>query len=129
MHDSSFPVAGAELQSSVGTNAVCPGVRVTFTCTVSSNTHDWRIFNGISEQEVAIVTPSRPSATNLGFEVTTVGPAVNPITSTATVTTTADLNGTVILCRNELVPPDLLEQNTTVNIIGELITSWCVMMR
>ena len=99
---------------------MCPGERVIFTCTVSSNAHDWRIFNGISEQEIALVTPNRPNATNLGFQLTRVGTAVNPITSTATVTTTADLNGTVILCRNELVPPNLLEQNTTVSIIGEL---------
>ena len=113
-------LAGAQLQSSVGTNALCPGERVTLTCNVSSNLHDWRIINSSTDQEIGVLTPTNPSRTNLGFELTVVDVTASPITSTATVTTSTDLNGTVIVCNNGLLPPNRVEQSTTVNIIGEL---------
>ena len=100
---------------------MCPGERVRFTCNVSSSTHDWRINNGSAEQAIGIVFPSTPTRTNLGFELTIVDPTASPITSTATVTTSTVLNGTVIVCNNGLLPPNRLVQNTTVNIIGELV--------
>ena len=116
-------LAGAELESSLGNNALCPGERVTFTCTVSSIAHSWRIIGGSTELQIGIVTPASPTDTYLGFELQVVDVTAVPITSTATVNTTVDLNNTVIVCSNVLVPPNRIEQNTTVNIIGELLQS------
>ena len=92
---------------------------MTFTCTVTSTTHIWIITDGSGEQEIGSVNPGSPTETNLGFELQVVDVTAVPITSTATVNTTVDLNNTVIVCRNELIPPNLIEQNITVSIIGE----------
>ena len=115
--------SGAQLQSSVGNNALCAGGRVTFTCTVDSdNVHDWIIRNGSINQEIDTVTPVAPNAANLGFTLTVLDITAAPITSTATVSATTDLNGTVIVCNNALLGTNRLEQNATIDIIGKLIT-------
>ena len=121
-HFTYINLTGAQLQSSAGNDAVCPGQSVTFTCTVDSNSvHEWAIMDGSTTMSIDFVTPSVPNATNLGFTLTVLDVTAAPITSTATVTITSDLNGTVIVCSNALVGNNRLEQTTTVNVIGELI--------
>lgn len=78
--------------------------------------------DGSTEWQIGYVTPASPTTTNFGFELQVVDVTASPITSTATVTTTVDLNNTVIVCSNELLPPNHIEQNVTVSIIGELLT-------
>ena len=116
----SFPVGGAQLPSSV---EWCPERRETLTCTVPSGGHAWSIMNGSTTQTIGTVLPQDPRDSGLGFELAVVDPTASPITSTASVTTATNLNGTVIVCTNGLLPPNSVEQNTTVNIIGEFITS------
>lgn len=110
-------------------NAACPGERVTFTCTVPSDTHGWRITDGSTELQIGYVTPVSPTTTNLGFELQIMDITAVPITSTATVNVTVDLNSTVIVCTNVLLPPNRIEQNTTVSNIGELLTCHSVKER
>ena len=115
-----FSVAGAQLQSNV---ELCPEGRVTFNCTVPTNAHTWVIVNGSTTRIIGSVAPGDPSDENFGFVLAVVDLNDRPITSTATVNITADLNGTVIVCRDFNEIPDRAQQeNTTVNIIGELIT-------
>ena len=109
-------VAGAQLQSSV--ERPCPGETVEFTCTLSSTAHNWdiqslgitRALTPLSQQDGVISDPP------FQFSVTEVMPGTS-ITSTATVTATANLNGTLVMCLDgNLVLP---AQNTTINLRGE----------
>ena len=94
----------------------CPGERVTFTCTIYSLAHQWRVpSHGIIQtllrrDQGRVITDHTP----FQFNVTEV--MTGSITSTATVSATQDLNGTLVLCRDGIgMLPD---QNNTVNIIG-----------
>ena len=96
----------------------CPGERVTFTCTISSLAHRWEVpFRGIiqsllPDDQGRVITDHPP----FQFNVTEVRTGTS-ITSTATVNATADLNGTLVVCRDGVgMLPD---QNSTINIIGE----------
>ena len=109
-------VSGAQLQSSV--ERPCPGETVTFTCTVSSTTHQWRVpsliitrgLNPSSQRDGVISDPP------FEFNVTEVVPGSN-IISIARVNITEDLNGTLVVCEDgNLVLPN---QNTTINLRGE----------
>lgn len=94
----------------------CPGERVIFTCTVSSRTHRWEASAlslprpiGVLDQGSIISDPP------FQFNVTEV--TASNITSTAIVTATADLNGTLVLCQdNDGILPI---QSSTITIIGE----------
>ena len=93
----------------------CPGERVTFTCTVSSLEHRWEVPSlNISQ----LLFPSIQPQFDYPFEfaVTEAVPGTS-ITSTATVNVTANLNGTLVLCKDgNLVLPN---QSTTINLRGE----------
>ena len=109
-----FSVSGAQLQSSV--ERPCPGERVTFTCTVPSLAHQWRV------PSLGITRALLPSSegrmiSDPPFQIAIVQVMTRFITSTATVTVTAALNGTLIMCQDGIgMLPD---QNTTINLKGE----------
>ena len=108
-------VSGAQLQSSV--ERPCPGERVTFTCTIPSNGHQWDIpFLNISRALLPRDQGRVFSDAQFQFTVTEVVMATS-IKSTATVTVTTELNGTLVVCRDGIgMLPD---QSSIINIIGE----------
>ena len=96
----------------------CPGETVTFTCTISSTAHQWRVPSlGISRA----LTPSSQQSGVISdppfeFNVTEVVPGTS-ITSIAIVNITEGLNGTLIMCQDgNLVLPD---QTSTISLRGE----------
>ena len=103
------------MQSSV--ERPCPGESVALTCTVLSNGHQWNIpFLNISRS-----LPPRDqgrvfSDPPFQFTVTEVMTGTS-ITSTATVTVTTHLNGTLIVCQDGIGM--LPEQSRIINILGE----------
>ena len=111
----SLSVSGDQLQSSV--ERPCPGERVTFTCTLSSLSHQWvvsslnivRTFAPVGLGDVISDGPFE-------FNVTEVVPGTS-VTSTATLNATLNLNGTLVLCRdgNQV----LSDQNSILNLRGE----------
>ena len=88
-----------------------------FTCALESTAHRWEVPSlgiirslTLADQDTVFFDPP------FQFAVTEVVTGTH-ITSTATVNATADLNGTLVLCRDgNLRLPD---QNTTINIIGK----------
>ena len=91
---------------------------MTFTCTVASLAHQWRIsFLGITRALFPSSEGQVISDPPFQFNVTEVRTGTS-ITSTATVNITEELNGTLIVCEDgNLVLPD---QNSTINLRGEL---------
>ena len=90
---------------------------MTFTCTIPSNGHQWSIpshgiFQSLLPRDQGRVILNPPFQFNV-IEVMMTG----SIISTATVTATADLNGTVLLCQDGIGM--LPNQNNTINIIGK----------
>ena len=108
-------VSGAQLQSSV--KRPCPGESVTFTCRISSPAHRWQVsVFGITRSLVPGDRGGVISEPPFQFNVTEVIPGTS-ITSTATVTATADLNGTLVVCQDGLgILPD---QSNIIHIRGE----------
>ena len=108
-------VSDGQLQSSV--ERPCPGETVTFTCTLSSLSHQWvvsslNIDRTFAPVGLGNVIPDGP----FEFNVTEVVPGTS-ITSTATFNATANLNGTLVLCQDgNLVLPN---QNATIILRGE----------
>ena len=104
------------MQSSV--ERPCLGDPVTFTCTVPSLAHQWRISSlGITRALLPSSEGQVFSDPPFQFAITEVRTDTS-ITSTATVNVTEDLNGTLIVCEDgNLVFPD---QNSTINLRGEL---------
>ena len=95
----------------------CPGERVTFTCTISSVGHVWNIPSLNIIRALLPSSQGRVITDNPPFQFTVTAVMTGSITSTATVTTTRELNGTVVLCQDGVgMEPD---QSTTINIIGE----------
>ena len=89
---------------------------MTFTCTISSVAHDWMVPSlNISR---ALVSSSTGRFPDPPFEFAVTQRMGTTVTeSTAVVTVNADLNGTLVLCRDAagIVP----EQNSTINLRGE----------
>ena len=102
------------MQSSV--ERPCPGETVTFTCTISALAHQWSVPSfGITRSLLPGDQGRVISDHPFQFAVTEVVPGTS-ITSTATVTATSDLNGTLVLCQDgNLVFPD---QNSTITLRG-----------
>ena len=103
----------------------CPGESVIFTCTISSLAHQWNIpslnitRSLLPGSRGRVITNHPP----FHFNVTRVMTG-SSITSTATVTATVDLNGTVVVCRDGVgVLPD---QRSTITIIGEHVACTAV---
>ena len=114
-------VSGAQLQSSV--ERPCPGDRVTFTCTISSVGHQWNIpslniTRGLLPSSEGRVIPDPP------FQFTVTEVMTGSITSTATVTATVDLNGTLVVCRDGVRRKT--EHCYTINVIGDHVA--CTVM-
>ena len=110
-----FLVSDAQLQSSVERS--CPGETVTFTCTIPSLAHRWEA-SGL-DMPRSLVPGDRGGVISdppFQFNVTEVIPGTS-ITSTATVTATSDLNGTLVVCQDGLgILPD---QSSIINIRGK----------
>ena len=110
-----FPVSGAQLQSSV--ERPCPGERVTFTCRISSPAHRWQVsVFGITRSLVPGDWGGVITEPPFQFNVTEVIPSTS-ITSTATVTATPGLNGTLVVCQDGLGM--LSDQSSIINVRGE----------
>ena len=108
-------VSGAQLQSIVERS--CPGESVTFTCTISSLAHQWNIpSRGIIQSLLPNDQGHVMSNSPFQFNVTEVITG-SYIISTATVTATADLNGTTVLCQDGIGM--LPNQNNTIMTIGK----------
>ena len=105
----------AQLQSSV--ERQCPGESVTFTCTIPSNGHQWNIPSLTITCELVRRDQGRV-ITNHPFQFTVTEVMTGSITSTATVTATVDLNGTVVVCRDGIGMET--EQHSTIKLSGEL---------
>ena len=110
-------VSGAQLQSSV--KRLCPGERVTFTCTILSVGHQWNIPSLNITRELLPSSQGRV-ITDHPFQFTVTEEMTGSITSTATVIATVDLNGTLVVCRDGVRRET--EQRNTINIIGENYT-------
>ena len=112
-HHCSSSVSAA--QSSV--ERPCPGESVTFTCTIPSVGHQWNISSlGITQSLLPGDQGRVISDPPFQFTVTEVVTGTS-ITSAATVTATANLNGTLVMCQDGVgLLPD---QKSTINIIGE----------
>ena len=92
---------------------------MTFTCTLSSLVHEWQVSSRSIIRALLVSNEGETlSDSPFQFTVTEVRTGIS-ITSTATVNATADLNGTLILCRD--VSGMLPDQNSTINLIGENI--------
>ena len=97
---------------------------MTFTCTISSVGHQWDIQSlGISRSllprdQGRVIYDHTP----FQFNVTEV--MTGSITSTATVNATADLNGTLVVCRDGV--GTLSDQRSTINLRGEHVVTTSV---
>ena len=107
----------AQLQSSV--KRPCPGESVTFTCTVPSNGHQWNIPSLNITCDLVPLDEGRVITDHprFHFNVTEVVTGTS-ITSTATVTATVDLNGTLVVCRDGIGMET--EQRDIIRLSGEL---------
>ena len=95
----------------------CPGESVTLTCTIPSNGHQWDIpIINISRSLLPRDQGRAFSDAQFQFAVTEVVMGTS-IKSTATVTVTTELNGTLVVCRDGIGM--LPEQSGSINIIGE----------
>ena len=111
------------MQSSV--EKPCPGESVTFTCTVPSLAHQWQV------PSLGITRALLPSSegrviSDPPFQFAVGQVMTGFITSTATVTVTAELNGTLVMCQDGIgMLPD---QNSTIYLKGEhmMIVSACM---
>ena len=99
----------------------CPGESVTFTCTILSVGHQWRvpsldITQSLLPGDLGRIISDWP----FNFTVTEV--MTGSITSTATVNATIDLNGTLVVCQDGVGM--LPEQNSTINVVGEHVKNF-----
>ena len=110
-----FSVSGAQMQSSV--DRPCPGDRVTFTCTIPSPGHQWNIPSLSISRSLLRYDQGRVISDHPPFQFNVTEVMTGSITSTATVTATADLNGTLVVCRDGV--GTLPDQSITMNLRGE----------
>ena len=96
----------------------CPGDRVEFTCTISSDGHLWEVPNLNITQGLL---RNSTSTSDPPFEFAVLGMMPDSITSIAVVIVTTPLtevlNGTLILCQDGIGTEP--EQNTTIILRGE----------
>ena len=105
---------------------------MTFTCTIPSVGHQWHIpFLNISRSLLPNDQGRVFSDAQFHFTITDVVMGTS-IKSTATVTVTTELNGTLVVCRDGIgMLPD---QNSSINILGEhsvlliVMDSSCIML-
>ena len=88
-----------------------------FRCTVSSLKHRWEV---PSINIAQLLFPSIQPQSDYPFEFAVTEVVLGTsITSTATVNVTANLNGTLVLCKDGDQEQVLPNQNTTINLRGE----------
>ena len=99
-----------------------------FTCTIPSVGHQWDIPSLKITRELLPSSQGRVITDHPPFQFTVTEVATDTsITSTATVTITRDLNGTLVVCGDGVgMLPD---QNNTINIIGENDTCTVVKLK
>ena len=114
--------SGAKLQSSV--ERPCPGESVTFICTISSLAHQWNIPSLNITRSLLPGSWGRVITNHPPFHFNVTEVMTGSITSTATVTATVDLNGTVVVCRDGI--GKLPDQSSTITIIGEHVACTAV---
>ena len=95
----------------------CPGERVTFTCTVPSLGHQWSVPSLSISRSLLHHDQGRVISDHPPFQFAVTEVMTGSITSTATVNATADLNGSLVVCRDGIGM--LPEQSSSINIIGE----------
>ena len=89
---------------------------VTFTCTVSSLSHQWMVPSLSISRSLAPADQGMPF-TDSPFQFAIMSVGTESITSTAVFNATEDLNATLVLCRDgNLRVPD---QNRTIDLRGE----------
>ena len=115
-------VSGAQLQSSVERS--CPGESVTFTCTISSLAHRWEA-SALDMPRSVIPRDQGGVVSDPPFKFNVTEVVIGSyITSTATVSATTDLNGTLITCQDGIgMLPD---QSNTISVRGEDAVIWYV---
>ena len=102
----------------------CPEESIEFTCTVASLAHLWTVPSlSITESLLPNNQGQVISDPPFQFSVTEVRTGTS-ITSTATVTATADLNGTLVMCQDGI--GSLPAQTSTINLRGEYLQLLCV---
>ena len=90
---------------------------VTFTCTVSSLSHQWMVPSLNISRSLAPADQGM-TFTDSQFRFVIMSVSAGSITSTAVFNATEDLNGTLVLCRDgNLMLPD--DQNRIINLRGE----------
>ena len=90
---------------------------VTFTCTVSSLSHQWMVPSRSISRSLAPADQDM-TFTDSPFQFAIMSVGAASITSTAVFNATEDLNGTLVLCRDgNLILQD--DQNRTINLRGE----------
>ena len=90
---------------------------MTFTCTIPSLGHQWNIQSLDISRSLLRHDQGRVISDHLPFQFNVTEVMTGSITSTATVNATADLNGTVVVCRDGVgMLPD---QSSTINLRGE----------
>ena len=96
----------------------CVGDDVTYTCTVNSTVHTWRI----DEQVLFSITPQTAVTNNPEFRdpytLRHVLTTDSGMISTLSVTATSALNGTRVTCQDGLQNSE--RQNITVSVFGEI---------
>ena len=88
-----------------------------FTCTVPSVGHQWNIPSLNITRGLLPSSQGRVISDHPPFQFTVIEVMTGHITSTATLTATTDLNGTVVVCQDGIGME--ADQHNTINLIGE----------
>lgn len=93
---------------------------MTFTCKIPSEGHEWKIpsLNITLDLLPVIFRQGRVVTDHPPFQFTVTEVMTGSITSTATVTATRDLNGTLVVCRDGVGLE--LKQKNTIILSGEV---------
>ena len=92
---------------------------MTFTCTISSVGHQWNIPSLNITRGLLPSSQGRVISDHPPFQFTVTEVMTGSITSTATVTATVNLNGTLVVCRDG-VNGSKPEKHNTIKLSGEL---------
>ena len=88
-----------------------------FTCTISSVGHQWDIPSLSITLDLLPSSQGRVISDHPPFQFAVTRVMTGSITSTATVTATVDLNGTLVVCQDGIGRET--EQRNIINVIGE----------
>ena len=94
---------------------------MTFTCTIPSPGHQWNIQSLSISRSLLRYDQGRVISDHPPFQFNVTEVMTGSITSTATVNATADLNGTLVVCRDGV--GTLSDQSITINLRGEHVVA------